>query len=108
MSELIASTLLDHSDWMAEKVQLILKERARLYSALEKMDKIEVFPSKANFMLCKMDNKMAVYQGLMNKGVLVRNMSGHPLLEDTFRVTVGKPEENTSFLEALQLVMLED
>ncbi len=105
MSEYIAATMLDHSDWMEEKVQIIIQERQRLYSELMKMEKINVFPSKANFLLCKMDNKKTVYQGLMEKRVLVRNMSGHHLLEDTFRVTVGTPEENDIFLEALKAVL---
>lgn len=105
MSEFIASTLLDNIDWMEEKIQLILTERERLYSKLQQLEKIQVFPSQANFLLCKMENKKQVYQDLMDKGVLVRNMSGHPLLEDTFRVTVGTTEENNIFLEALKEVL---
>lgn len=105
MSEYIASTLLDQTEWMQEKIKIILEERKRLYSALQKWDTIKVFPSKANFILCKLENKMSVYQGLMDKGVLVRNMGGHPLIEDTFRVTVGTPEENDIFLEALKAVL---
>jgi histidinol-phosphate aminotransferase len=33
--------------------------------------------------------------------VLVRDVSGYPLLERCLRVSIGRPEENNRFLEAL-------
>ena len=47
-----------------------------------------------------------VDRGLRNAGVLVKNLTeAHPLLQDCLRVTVGRPEENALFLQALATVV---
>ena len=44
-----------------------------------------------------------VHEGLLARGVLVKCLDGqHPLLADCLRITVGTPEENEAFLEALR------
>jgi len=40
-------------------------------------------------------------------GVLVRDCSGWPRLEDCLRVTVGTPDENDTFLAALRASVTE-
>ena len=47
-----------------------------------------------------------VYEGLLNRGVLVRNMKG--VVDGCLRVTVGTPEENRIFIKALREVMEDD
>jgi histidinol-phosphate aminotransferase len=42
-----------------------------------------------------------VWQGLVDRSVLVRNCSGWPRLGGCLRVTVGTPAENDRFIEAL-------
>ena len=44
----------------------------------------------------------ALWQELVDRGVLVRDCSGWPRLEDCLRVTIGTPEENDAFLAALR------
>jgi histidinol-phosphate aminotransferase len=46
-----------------------------------------------------------VWQGLVDRSVLVRDCSSWPRLEGCLRVTVGTPEENSAFLLALQEVL---
>jgi histidinol-phosphate aminotransferase len=46
----------------------------------------------------------AVYQGLLQRGVIVRPVAGYAL-PDHLRVTVGLPEENDRFLAALAAVL---
>jgi histidinol-phosphate/aromatic aminotransferase/cobyric acid decarboxylase-like protein len=41
--------------------------------------------------------------GLLNAGVLIRNMKG--VIDRSLRVTVGTPRENAIFLSALKRVM---
>ena len=67
---------------------------------------IEVFESKANFVLFrpKLDANV-VWQRLVDRGVLVRNCSSWPRLNGTLRVTVGTGEENDLFLAALASVL---
>jgi histidinol-phosphate aminotransferase len=46
-----------------------------------------------------------VWQGLVDRSVLVRDCSSWPRLENCLRVTVGTPAENTAFLDALTDVL---
>ena len=39
---------------------------------------------------------------MVDRGVLVRDFSRWPRLEDCLRVTIGTPEENDAFLAALR------
>ena len=64
------------------------------------------YPSGANFVLFRVDGRRPRAAGseLVERGVLVRDFSRWPRLEDCLRVTVGTPEENDAFLAALARV----
>jgi histidinol-phosphate aminotransferase len=64
---------------------------------------IQPYPSEANFILFRVAEPDRVYENLLKKGVLVRNMKG--VVDGCLRVTVGTPEENMIFLQALKLIM---
>ena len=103
----IAGTLaLRYLDDMNERVALIVSERDRLSAAMAAMA-IDVFPSGANFVLFRPRSLggRAVWQGLLDRSVLVRDCSGWPRLADCLRVTVGTPDENDAFLTALSEVL---
>jgi histidinol-phosphate aminotransferase len=46
-----------------------------------------------------------VWQALLDRGVLVRDISSAPTMERYLRVTIGTPEENDAFLAALAEVL---
>ena len=48
------------------------------------------------------DDGHALWQRLVDRGVLVRDFSSWPRLAEGLRVTVGTPEENDTFLAALR------
>ncbi len=93
-------------DEMEHRVQLIVHERERLSTAMSAMP-IDVFPSGANFILFRPRTRSGrqVWQGLLDRSVLIRDCSGWPRLGDCLRVTVGTPTENDEFLTALSEVM---
>jgi histidinol-phosphate aminotransferase len=93
-------------DQMEARVQLIVHQRERLEAALGAMD-LDVFPSGANFILFRPRSKpgRAVWQGLLDHSVLIRDCSGWPRLEGCLRITIGTPEENDLFLTALSEVL---
>jgi len=64
---------------------------------------IRVLPSEANFIMFKVNDPGGVYRKLLKRGILVRNLNG--VVRGALRVTVGSPDENTAFLDALQAVM---
>jgi histidinol-phosphate aminotransferase len=49
-----------------------------------------------------------LWQGLLDRGVLVRDVSGAPGLERCLRVTAGTPEETDAFLKALGEALVEE
>jgi histidinol-phosphate aminotransferase len=58
-------------------------------------------PSQANFLLFDVGcDGRAVFEALLRQGVIVRHIEGHLL-----RVTIGLPEENRYFLDALKKVL---
>ncbi|MDQ3987106.1 MAG: histidinol-phosphate transaminase [Actinomycetota bacterium] len=96
--------VLEHIDAMAKSIEAIRKERDRLVPELGALG-ATVYPSKANFILFRVDDATRVWNALLDKGVLVRNYSGHRLLRGCLRVTVGLPEENDAFVSAIQEVL---
>lgn len=86
--------------WIRE----IMEERSWLAEALDSLDFVkEVYPSDANFLLIRVGNPEAIYQFLMNRGIIIRDRSSVPLCEDSLRITIGTREENRSLMDALKL-----
>jgi histidinol-phosphate aminotransferase len=93
---------LDHVDAMEKRVRLLIEERERLFVALGELPGIEVFPSGANFLLFRAAGQgHHLWETMVRDGVLVRDFSSWPGVEDCLRVTVGTPEENDAFLASL-------
>ena len=63
-----------------------------------------VWPSSANFVLLRTDVG-DLFDQLLDLGVLVRDFSATPGLENCVRVTIGTPDENDWFLRALHKVL---
>jgi histidinol-phosphate aminotransferase len=87
---------------MDDRVTQTVAERNRISTVLTDLG-VTVFPSGANFLLFRVDGHegRAVWQGLVDRSVLIRDCSGWPRLANCLRVTVGTPDENTAFLDAL-------
>ena len=64
---------------------------------------VQPFPSRANFILFRVDAACDVFESLKAQGVLIKNMGADtgPLAQ-CLRVTVGSAEENVAFLHALK------
>jgi histidinol-phosphate aminotransferase len=93
---------------MEERVAVLVDERERLVAGLADLS-VETWPSDANFVLFRPLGRSGddVWQGLVDRSVLVRNCSswGHPRLVDCLRVTIGTPLEDDRFLSALREVL---
>ncbi len=100
------SLAVTYVDAMNARVREIIAERERLVAAMRRLD-VDVFPSGANFVLFRPRSMSgrSVWQGLLDRSVLVRDCSGWPRLADCLRVTIGTAEENNAFLTALTEVV---
>jgi histidinol-phosphate aminotransferase len=106
LPQLVAAKLLEHHEVLLQQAEQIKQDRARLYQQLDSIDEVKVYSSEANFLLFRVANATAVFNGLKQRGVLIKNLhGGHPMLNDCLRVTVGTPGENEQFLHALRAVV---
>ncbi len=94
------------ADEVTAHVAALTAERDRLAAALATVDGVETWPSAANFVLfrTKLEGR-AVFDGLLARGVLIRDFSTAPRLERCLRVSVGTPDEDDAFLAALKEVL---
>jgi histidinol-phosphate aminotransferase len=91
-----------HAAAAAAILDRVRAERDRLGTSLEKVEGVEVFPSEANFVLFRTPvGSEALWRALLDRGVLVRDVSAAPGLERCLRVSAGTPQEVDAFLEAL-------
>ena len=87
---------------MDDRVARLVAERERVAGALAATEGITTFASGANFVLFRpAGDGHALWQRLVDQGVLVRDFSRWPRLDDCLRVTIGTPAENDAFLSAL-------
>ena len=70
-----------------------------LYGKLSELG-LTFVPTEANFIYLPVDDAMALYEGLLRRGVIIR-----PMGPGAVRVTIGLPEENRRFIEALTQVI---
>ena len=90
-------------------VEAICAERNRLYVELASIPGLVPVRSQANFMVVhsNKDPKL-VFAELLKRDILVRDVSGYPMLKDYFRVSVGTPEENDLLVKALREICNEE
>jgi len=84
-------------------VTKICQERDRLYEGLRMIKGLDPVRSRANFMVARsrIDPKQ-VFTELLERDILIRDVSGYPMLGEYFRVSVGTPEENDLLLAGLR------
>ncbi len=94
---------LEHAEVFAEQAADIRRERARLFEGLARLPGVKTWPSEANMILVRVPDAGRAFDGMRERGVLVKNVSKmHPLLANCLRLTVGTADENTRMLAALE------
>ena len=102
LSQQVAELVLRHREVLDRQAAAIRAERTRLFARLAGLAGVQAFPSEANFILFRTAKADAVFAALKARAVLIKNLNGsHPMLADCLRVTVGTPEENDRFIDAL-------
>lgn len=102
LTQRAALAALAQPDVFARQRDVLLTERARLVAALQALDVVQaVHPSDANFLLVRVAQPRALYQYLMERGIVVRDRSTQYLCDGCLRFTVGTPDENARLLAAV-------
>jgi len=83
-------------------VNAIVRERERLFNRLAELKWLRAFPSRANFILCRVEDGQAkkLWQWLKMNGIFIRYFD-NKYLQDYIRITVGKPEHTDAVVESL-------
>ena len=96
------SEQLDQEARKNEWVAMLLEQRAALSTQLKALPFVEeIYPTDANFLLVKVLDANAVYQYLVDKGIIVRNRNTVSLCLGCLRITVGTEEENEELIKVL-------
>ncbi|WP_139653528.1 histidinol-phosphate transaminase [Raoultibacter phocaeensis] len=107
VSQTIAEAVYENRASFERGIVSIIEERTRLVDELSKLPEIKAYPSDANYILFRAEGAPSVWQGLYDRGILVRDFSGAEHLTDCLRVTVGSPDENDRFLMELKQILIE-
>jgi histidinol-phosphate aminotransferase len=101
-AQVAALESLGDMDYLRGTIKAIVDERDRLMAKLSQLDWLKVYPSQANFMLCRVLNGKAksIYEGLRQTGIFVRYFDT-PQLKDCLRISVGKPEHTDKLVAVL-------
>ena len=98
-----AIKVLNDVDRKERNVAEILAQRDILRDLLLSVPCVkEVYPSDANFLLCRVSDADAIYAYLQHKGIIVRNRNRVMLCANCLRITVGTPIENAEIYETLK------
>jgi len=83
-------------------IATIVNERNRLFSELRKIPGLTPVASRANFMVVRSQiDPRQVFEQLLQRDILIRDVSSYPMLRGYFRVSVGTPQENDLLITAL-------
>lgn len=84
-------------------VRLILQERNSMMEAFAQLPICRcIYPTQANFFLTKVTDAQAIYDYLVDEGIIVRNRTHVCLCQDCLRITIGTRAENSELLAALR------
>lgn len=104
---LAASAALEDQEYLRCTVAKIVSERERLLKSLRAINRITVYPSNANFILCRLaeDNAKKLKENLASEyGIFIRHFN-KPGLNDCLRISVGTPQQNEQFLQVFTALL---
>jgi histidinol-phosphate aminotransferase len=103
ISEMAATIALENRALRDANVARIVSERARVVAAMGTIQRITLFPTKANFVTFRAErNSKEIFEALFARGILVRDVSAYPRLANCLRISIGSPEQNDRMLAALK------
>jgi histidinol-phosphate aminotransferase len=105
ITQVVARIALARMTELLDTVEWVKRQRDRMVTEIGRLG-LTVVPTDANFMLFgPFEEPAKVWQALLDRGVLVRDVSSGPGLAGWLRVNAGTPAETTAFLSALEEVV---
>jgi len=96
-------------DYLMGNVKLIVAERERLFTELDRFEFLKPYPSAGNFICCAVTSGDAreIQRAVMAKGVRISAADIGQGGTTAIRITIGKPEHSDALIKALQEVAVE-
>jgi len=105
VSQMIATEVMRNRAAFEPGIKAIVDQRDQLQTQLRALPNVQVFESQANYILLRVPRAAEVWQRLYDAGVLIRDFSNAPGLQDCLRVTVGSEKENRIFFATLRDIL---
>jgi histidinol-phosphate aminotransferase len=105
LSQYIATMGLKNLRLVDARVREIKSERDRIMQELSSIADVRTYPSDANFIMFRVPDSGAVFNGLLKHGILIKDLN--KVIQNAMRVTVGTRKENDLFISALKKVFRE-
>ncbi len=103
-ASIAAQVSLEYVDELTVVVELLQNERLRLFEELCDKSYLQPYPSRSNFILCRVDGRDAAElktRLAQDYGIFVRYFN-KPGLRDHIRISVGRPQDTDVLIEALR------
>lgn len=107
LSQVAAEAALDDIAWMQDAAARIVATRAKLTTDLRDLG-FHVWDSEANFVLARVPSPTTaggLYEGLKEKGILVRYFGTNPRLSDCLRISIGTDEDMQRLVAEIRALM---
>jgi len=105
LAQAAALACLEEEDFLNEIRRINQEGKKYFYTALEDLG-LEFVPTEANFILIRVGKATQVYEDLLKRGIIVRDMTSWKL-PNHIRVTISLPENNERFVRALREILMD-
>jgi histidinol-phosphate aminotransferase len=103
LGQAAAMASLEEETSLGEMKRINREGKAYLYRELKNLG-LEFVPTQANFILVKVGKATRIYEGLLRRGIIVRDMTQWNLPE-YLRITISLPEHNERLIRELKLLL---
>jgi histidinol-phosphate aminotransferase len=103
LAQAAALASLEEEDFLNEVRRINEEGKNYFYGELRNLG-LEFVPTEANFILVRVGKATRVYEDLLKKGIIVRDMTPWKLPDD-IRVTISLPENNERFIKELRIIL---
>jgi histidinol-phosphate aminotransferase len=101
-----AEVACERYDLLRPQIEMIVSERERLFAEMSMMPGIAPVASHANFLVARTPiNPQNLFEEMLARDILIRDVSRYPMLKDYFRASVGLIEENDRLIGALKSII---
>ncbi|HEY9575040.1 MAG TPA: histidinol-phosphate transaminase [Lachnospiraceae bacterium] len=107
LAEIAGRIMFEDKDYQQKTYEFISHEKERLAKKLADIPHLKVYPSAANFFLCRIKKPSLsasdIFDACIREGLMIRNCASFPFLDESyFRFCIMKKDDNDHLLSILK------